>query len=129
MEVLKMVVLAVAIAVGLTVQGEAQDRVPGGGETVTTSSGSPVVVYGQRSKCDKNTAPTFAAIVESDKAISQQPAHGTLSDGGTGERMSRSCNKTVPVRVVIYTPDSNFTGEDSVVFWGTDIITIVVSDE
>ena len=128
MQFLRVVVLAVAVAVGLTAQSEAQDRIPGGGETVSTGSGIPVVVYGQRSKCHKNTAPTFAAIVASDKAISQQPAHGALSDGGTGERMSRSCNKTVPVRVVIYTPDANFTGEDSVVFWGTDIITIVVSD-
>ena len=112
-------------------QGGAQDYqgyISGGGDTFTTNPGIPVVIYGQRGKCDGKEAPTFAALMDS-KGITQAPKHGTLSDGGTGKRKSRKCGKAVPVRVVVYTPDPNFVGEDSVVFWGSDVVIIAVVPE
>ena len=128
MQTFRIAALAVILAAGLTVQGGAQDYqgyISGGGDTFTTNPGIPVVIYGQRGKCHGKEAPTFAALMES-KGITQAPRHGTLSDGGTGKRMSQNCGKAVPVRVVIYTPDPNFVGEDSVEFWGTDVSAITV---
>ena len=124
-------VLAAVLAVGLTVHGGAQDYqgyISGGGDTFTTNPGIPVVIYGQRSKCDGEEAPTFAALMESE-GITQAPEHGTLSDGGTGKRRSNKCGKSVPVRIVVYTPDHNFVGAESVVFWGSDVVTINVVQE
>ena len=59
-------------------------------------------------------------------AVTTEPKHGTLSDGGVGKRYSRRCEKKVPVRAVAYTPEMGFKGKDQVTFWGKETVTIKV---
>ena len=103
-------------------------QVPAGGLFKVEGKES-VVIYGQRSR-SCTSAPTFSWAMENAfrEPGSQRPKHGSLSDGGTGLRYSAGCGDDVPVRVIVYTPDSGFVGTDTVVFWSKDRAEIVVTE-
>ena len=104
---------------------QAQDvDIPRGPEVMATS-GVPTMIYGQRGECSKYVAPSYAAILETN-AVTRQPEHGALSGGGVKERYSRSCDRRVPIREIMYTSDPGYTGRDVVVFWERDAVIINV---
>ena len=88
-------------------------------------SGVPTMIYGQRNECANDVAPSYEAVLEAN-AVTRPPEHGALSGGGVGERYSKSCDRRVPVRVIMYTSDPGYTGTDSVTFWGQDSVIINV---
>ncbi len=97
-------------------------RIPMGLE-VSTKPEETVIIYGQRAR-DCKSVPTFDWTTTN--AVTREPAHGTLSNGGVGKRSSRSCGKVVPVRAVAFTPEADFTGTDSVTFWGQETVIVEV---
>ena len=88
-------------------------------------SGVPTMIYGARSGCAKDVAPSYEAVLESN-AVIRPPEHGALSRGGVEERYSKRCDRRVPVRAIMYTSDSGYTGTDSVTFWGREMVIINV---
>ena len=88
-------------------------------------SGLPTMIYGLRNDCAKDVAPSYDAVLEAN-AVTRPPEHGALSAGGVRERYSKSCDKRVPVRVIMYTSDPGYTGTDSVTFGGRDTVMINV---
>jgi CubicO group peptidase (beta-lactamase class C family) len=88
-------------------------------------SGVPTMIYGERNECTKDVAPSYEAVLEAN-AVTRPPEHGALSGGGVGERYSKSCDRRVPVREILYTSDPGYTGTDSVTFWGRDTVIINV---
>lgn len=90
---------------------------------VTTKAGETAVIYGQRAR-DCKSVPSFEWTISN--AITREPKHGTLSDGGVGKRRSRSCGKVVPVRAISYTPEAGFEGTDLVTFWERETVIIEV---
>ncbi len=104
---------------------QAQDvEIPRGPKVIATS-GVPTVIYGQRDECTKHVAPSYEAFLERN-AVTRAPEHGALSGGGVAERYSRSCNRRVPVRAIMYTSDPGYTGTDVVIFWDQDTVIINV---
>ena len=92
---------------------------------LSTDRGSGLVIYGQRSSNCKY-APEWSKIDAHANAISQRPEHGVLSDGGVGERHSKSCGGRVPVRAIYYTPDKGYVGKDEITFWGNETVTVEI---
>ena len=88
-------------------------------------SGVPTMIYGQRNDCAEDVAPSYEAVLEAN-AVTRPPEHGALSGGGVSERYSKSCDRRVPVRAIMYTSDPGYTGTDSVTFWGRETVTINV---
>ncbi len=104
---------------------QAQDvEIPRGYEVMATS-GVPTMIYGERNECTKHVAPSYEAFLKTN-AVTRPPEHGALSGGGVGERYSRSCNRRVPVRAIMYTSDPGYTGTDVVIFWDQDTVNINV---
>jgi len=86
-----------------------------------------VEIQGIRRGCSSTVAPTFALILATPKVITTHPKHGTLSDGGIGSRESVGCDgDEVAVRIIIYTPNPGFVGEDFMEFFSSEAITITV---
>ena len=77
-------------------------QVPFGG-TFHIKPDQSVVIYGQRSVDCGHNPPFFLWVLS--RALSEKPEYGVLSDGGTGEGYSSTCEGPVPVRAVVYTPD------------------------
>ena len=100
--------------------GQAQDA-----PEFVAISGVPTMIYGQRNECTKDVAPSYEAVLEAN-AVTRAPEHGALSGGGVGERYSKSCDRRVPVREILYTSVPGYTGTDSVTFWGQDSVIINV---
>ena len=98
----------------------------GESENFEINPGQCVIIQGIRNKCDKMGAPTFARIIASPRVVSTHPKNGTLSDGGIGSRDSQSCGGDVDVRIIVYTPNPGFVGEDYVEFFSDEAITITV---
>lgn len=98
-------------------------------EVRRTTQGQPVVIYGARGDTCSAGAPSFDWVMDNafDPRGSEEPEHGTLSGGEEGKRWSGRCKKDVPTRLIIYTPDPDFIGEDLVNFWGEDQRTIIVA--
>ena len=90
-----------------------------------TISGVPTMIYGQRNECAKDVAPSYEAVLEAN-AVTRPPEHGALSGGDVGERYSKRCDRRVPVREIMYTPDPGYTGTDSVTFWGRETVIVNV---
>ena len=88
-------------------------------------SGVPTMIYGERNECAKDVAPSYEAVLEAN-AVTRPPEHGALSGGGVGERYSKSCDRRVPVRAIMYTSDPGYTGTDSITFWGRETVNIKV---
>lgn len=104
---------------------QAQDAVIPRGPEVIATSGVATIIYGQRNECTKHVAPSYEAFLEMN-AVTRPPEHGALSGGGVRERYSKSCNRRVPVRAIMYTSDPDYTGTDVVIFSDQDTVTINV---
>lgn len=91
--------------------------------------GGSEVIYGARGESCSSGAPSLDWVLAEafDPAKSAPPQHGTLSDGGIGKRYSAACKKDVPTRLIRYTADPGFAGEDLIVFWGTDTRRVIVA--
>jgi len=89
---------------------------------VITMSGVPTAIYGQRA-IDCGAAPSWEYAMEK---LSLKPKNGTLSDGGVGVRRSRSCGSTTYTRVVVYTSNPDYIGQDEIEFGGHDSIKIEI---
>ena len=66
-------------------------------------SGVPTMIYGGRSECAKDVAPSYEAVLESN-AVTRPPEHGALSRGGVEERYSKRCDRRVPAGLVFCPP-------------------------
>jgi hypothetical protein len=108
----------------IQVLAQSSSEIPAGGN-VTVSSGIETPIYGARARCGSQTAPTFEEVIE--RGLEVEPEHGKLSDGGTGTRYSQKCNSDVLIRIISYTSNEDYIGEDQVVIYG-DETNITVED-
>lgn len=112
--------LGILSAVSLSVYAEG---VPAGGD-ITVISGEPTSIYGARAACGDSNPPSFDRVME---RVETMPEHGTLSDGGVGERYSNACQGEVPIRIIAYTSEDGYVGSDRLVVYGdTTNITVIV---
>jgi len=101
--------------------------ISGESKDLTIKPGQCIEIQGIRRGCSSSVAPTFALILSTPKVITTHPENGTLSDGGVGSRKSVRCDgDEVAVRIIIYTPNPGFVGEDYMEFFSNEAITITV---
>ncbi|MCZ6856006.1 MAG: ankyrin repeat domain-containing protein, partial [Gammaproteobacteria bacterium] len=92
--------------------------------SIVVKLGIPTIIYGERARKCGGPAPSYGSFIK--KAVTRKPSHGSLSGGGIGNGGSKKCGGVVPKRAVIYTPESGFVGDDKVVFWNSQKISITV---
>lgn len=90
-------VLGVVLAGGAGSFGAVAQEIPYR-KTITLKVGETAVIHGARGECGK-PAPEWSQVIRKLPPV----ALGSFSDGGLGERKSRSCGGPTPARAIRFT--------------------------